>query len=298
MSSRREILIGSLIPELNEKTEIALENGESITLHPLTKTNGKIATKDGFEPDVIILNNDLSDGLPDIFKDCQTPISPSPLLGWYNRRKSHHFDIYNQLAIELAQILDIDPWLISTIHKTCTNVDFKERIGIDYLANHVDEILKELQEKYQKYNIDEQPYCYVKADSGTYGIGVWPVFSAQEVLEINKKERNKMSILKGSVQNTTVIIQEGIKTVDRINGNIAEPMIYMINGEIVGNLFRVNQERNEKISLNAAGASFFDLENLTENEIQLGLEKNKITTIYEMVTKLAALASATENSTI
>ncbi len=295
-SSDREVLIGTLIPEITDKTEIALENSGSLTLHPLTKNNNKIITKGGFEPDLIILNNDLSDGLPEIFANCQTPIAPAPTLGWYNRKKSHHFDIYNKLAQEFAQILDIDPWLISTMHKTCVKVDFKERIGIDCLANHVDEMLKDLTKKYQEYGIDEHPYCFVKADSGTYGIGVWPVFSAQEVLEINKKERNKMNMLKGSVQNTKVIIQEGITTFDRINGNIAEPMIYMVGGEVVGNLFRVNQERDEKISLNAAGANFFDLRNLEENQVQLGLEKSKITAIYAAIARLAALAASIENN--
>jgi glutamate--cysteine ligase len=92
------------------------------------------------------------------------------------------------------------------------------------------------------------------------------------------------------------MVQEGIKTVDRIDDKVAEPMIYMIGGEIAGNLFRVNENRDEKISLNAAGASFFDLEKLSENQLKLGLEKNKIPIIYSLIARLAALASAVENS--
>ena len=53
-----------------------------------------------------------------------------------------------------------------------------------------------VQKKYQEYGVAEDPYCYIKADNGTYGIAVWPVFSGTEVLEINKKERNKMSMLR------------------------------------------------------------------------------------------------------
>ena len=104
-----------------------------------------------------------------------------------------------------------------------------------------------------------------------------------------------MNMLKGSVQNTHVIIQEGIATVDKIDGKIAEPMIYLIAGKVVGDLFRVNESRDEKISLNAAGAVFFDLEKLSQNQLKLGSDKNKISAVYSIIARLAALASAMES---
>ena len=296
LSSKREVIIGTLSAEIIEKTTIDLENGHFVTAHPLQKNGDKITNKEGFEPDLIILNNDLTDGIPEILKNLSSPIIPSENLGWHSRTKSHHFDIYNQLAVELAQIIEIDPWLISSLHAVCQKVNFKEQTGLECLATHVDKIINDLKEKYQQYGISDDPYCYIKADNGTYGIAVWPVFSGAEVLEINKKERNKMNMLKGSVQNTQVMVQEGIKTVDRIDDKVAEPMIYMIGGEIVGNLFRANENRDEKISLNAAGATFFDLEKLSETQLKLGLEKNKIPAIYSLISRLAALASAVENS--
>ncbi|MES2961780.1 MAG: glutamate--cysteine ligase [Pseudomonadota bacterium] len=296
LSAKREVIVGTLSEEILEKTVIDLENGHFTTLHPLQKNGDKISTKEGFTPDLIILNNDLTDGIPEILKNLSVAIIPSPNLGWHARTKSHHFDIYNKLAVELAQIIEIDPWLISSFHASCQKVNFKEQTGMECLAAHVDKIIADLKEKYQQYGISDEPYCYIKADNGTYGIAVWPVSSGEEVLEINKKERNKMNMLKGAVQNTQVMIQEGIKTVDRIDDKIAEPMIYMIGGEVVGNLFRVNENRDEKISLNAAGASFFDLEKLSETQLKLGLEKNKISAIYSVIARLAALASAVENS--
>lgn len=295
IAAKKEVLIGTLIADLSTKTEIDLEDGNFATLHPLVKKSDKISTLDGFEPDVIVLNNDLTDGLPAIFENLATPIVPPASMGWHSRTKSRHFDIYNELAIELAQILEIDPWLISSMHSACSNVNFKEQKGLQCLADSVDEMIANLRQKYQEYGINDEPYCYIKADNGTYGIAVWPVFSGAEVLEINKKERNKMNMLKGSVQTTQALIQEGIKTIDKIDNKIAEPMIYMIDGKVVGNLFRVNEARDEKISLNAAGASFFDLTDLSENQLTLGVEKNKITAIYAVIARLAALASSIEN---
>lgn len=295
IADKKEVVVGALIAELTEKTEIDLEDGSFATLHPLTNKSGKIATLAGFEPDVIVLNNDLTDGVPAILENINIPIVPPTSLGWHSRTKSHHFDIYNQLATELAQVLEIDPWLISSMHSSCHEVNFKEQKGLECLAKYVDEMIENLRKKYQEYGVNEEPYCYIKADNGTYGIAVWPVFSGAEVLEINKKERNKMNMLKGSVQNTQALVQEGIKTIDKIDNKIAEPMIYLINGQVVGNLFRANEARDEKISLNAAGASFFDLTELSENQLTLGLGKNKIAAIYAVIARLAALASSIEN---
>ena len=295
ISDKKEVIIGTLIAELTEKTEIDLEDGSSAILHPLIRKSGKISTFDGFEPDVIVLNNDLTDGIPAILENITIPIVPPTSMGWHIRTKSHHFDIYNELAAELAQILEIDPWLISSMHSSCHDVNFKEQKGLKCLAKYVDEMIANLRKKYQEYGINDEPYCYIKADNGTYGIAVWPVFSGAEVLEINKKERNKMNMLKGSIQTTQALVQEGIRTVDKIDNKTAEPMIYMIDGKIVGNLFRVNNERDEKISLNASGASFFDLTELSEKQLTLGLEKNKIAAIYSVIARLAALASSIEN---
>lgn len=291
-----EVLVGSLNPNLSEKTTLDLENGKFLILQPLKKKEDEILTQDGFKPDLVLLNNDLTNGIPSILHNLKTPIVPSPKIGWHNRAKSRHFTIYNQLSEELAKLVDLDPWLISSLHNSCQNIDFKSREGLESLASQVDELLRNLSRKYQKCGIAEQPYCFIKADNGTYGIAVWPVFSAEEVLQINKKERNKMNMLKGAVQNTKVMIQEGIKTIDKIGGKVAEPMIYMINGRVVGNLFRANVNRTEKTSLNADGANFFDLDDLSENEVQIGGPKNSLIEIYSLISRLAALAAAMENS--
>ena len=293
-SSVSLVVIGSLIEDLHEKTIINLESGKKIELHPLIKNDTKITTDHNIEFDIIVLNNDLTGGIPAMLQNLQMPVVPDLKLGWYQRTKSNHFSIYNNLAQEFSRIIDIDYWLISSLHHQCHDVDFKERVGIECLAKYTDEMLQKLKEKYQQHGIKEEPYCYIKADNGTYGMAVMPVFSSADILEINKKERNKMNMLKESTQNTVVMIQEGIKTIDKINNKVSEPMIYMLAGQVVGNLFRVNQERNQQESLNAAGAEFFDLRALEENQIDLGGNKNEIAAVYSVISRLAALAAAGE----
>jgi len=294
LSVNREVIVGSLSEEITEKITLEIDNLHKLELHPLKKENNKISSIDGFEADLLILNNDLTNGIPEILQDLETPITPTINLGWHNRTKTDHFNIYNKLATELSNLAYIDPWLISALHKSCHEVNFKEQKGLDCLAKHVDTIIGQLREKYQKYGINEEPYVYVKADNGTYGMAIWAVSSGQEILEINKKNRNKMNMLKGSIQNTKVMVQEGIRTIDNIRGITGEPMIYMIDGQIVGNLFRVNDTKTDKTSLNSPGADFFDLKTLENSDITLGANKEKVALVYSVIGRLAALAAACE----
>jgi glutamate--cysteine ligase len=292
-----QVFVATYNSEIIAKTVITLENEGSITLYPLQKISGKLAISDennqNIFADLAILNNDLTNGVPEILSNISTIISPPIAMGWHQRTKSQHFTIYNQIANEIAKILNLDPWLISSMHDHCEDVDFKESVGLECLAKNVEKLLKKITEKYLEHNIKDQPYCYIKADNGTYGMAVWSVSNPQDVLEINKKERNKMNMLKGSTQTTKVMIQEGIITADKINNNPCEPMIYMINGNVAQNLFRTNDSRDDHISLNAMGATFYNLENLPQQNNFIDSENNSII-VYELIAKMASLASAIE----
>jgi hypothetical protein len=95
-----------------------------------------------------------------------------------------------------------------------------------------------------------------------------------------------------------IIVQKyggtSVGTIDKIKNVVAEPMIYLINGEVAGNLFRANDARDENISLNAAGMSFYDLNNLSEDQLLLGSSRENIIKIYSLISRLAALAAARE----
>jgi glutamate--cysteine ligase len=293
-SKLKEVVAASLISQAGAEMMVETDSGENLRLAALVRKEGKIITADGFVPDLVIINNDLTDGLPEILQNLETPIIPSPQLGWFQRKKSHHFDIYRGLATEIATILNIDPWLISALHDSSQKLNFKESEGMDELAGKVENILAQMAKKYQEYGIDEKPFCCVKSDSGTYGMAVWMVDSPQEIIEINKKNRNKMHMIKGGVQNSSVIIQEGIRTIDKVHNIVAEPMIYLLDGQVVGNLFRTNETRDDKTSLNFTGVKFFDLQQLSENEITLGAKKSDLPNIYSLIARLASLASAAE----
>lgn len=283
----------AVMENIEQPRIIEINQQESITINQI-KINqlNKLEVNDK-QVDLAILNNDLTSTLPEILKNTITPIMPSIKLGWYQRSKTHHFNIYNQLANEISEIIEIDPWLISSYHFGVDQLDFKNKNNLDFLAKRVDEILKLIQNKYQQYQINDQPYVFVKADNGTYGMGIWHVNSPDQILQINKKERNKMNVIKGNVINHKVIVQEGIKTIDQINQASCEPLIYLINSQVVANLARVNNHRDNIDNLNSSGASFinFNQENFNNNFTN-PLDQNLL--VYQFIARLACLASSLE----
>lgn len=249
-----QVKIGSLT--LEEKTDFTSANGEIVTEYPLIKNADKIMLMDNFTADVIIMNNDMTAGIPEILQGVSQPIIPPTNMGWFQRHKSTHFAEYHKLAKSFAEKFSIDEWLISALSKQCGMVDFKDKDSLECLAKSVDEIITTAQEKHKQYGIESAPYVYIKADSGTYGMGIMTVSSGAEVLELNKKERNKMQVIKEGARVSEVIIQEGIPTIDKIENAPAEPMVYLIDGVPVGGMYRINDQRDTMGNLNAAGMRF------------------------------------------
>ncbi len=73
---------------------------------------------------------------------------------------------------------------------------FQESTGLDCVAKGIEKVLASVREKYKRYDINEEPYVFIKADSGTCGMGIMTVRSPEEILELNKKNRNKMQVIK------------------------------------------------------------------------------------------------------
>ena len=250
------VRIGSLIPDLVEPTLIELPNGQSLLLEPLRRTPHRLGL-DGFDPCAILLNNDLSAGIPEILKNLHEQFVLPPLhAGWAVRRKSNHFAAYDQVATDFAKAIGIDPWRINPAFSVCRSINFHERQGEECLAANVAAVLDIVREKYKEYEIDETPYVVVKADAGTYGMGVMTVRDADEVIALNRKQRNKMSVGKEGLEVSEVLIQEGVHSFETLNEAVAEPVIYMIDRYVVGGFYRVHTGRGKDENLNAPGMHF------------------------------------------
>ena len=255
------VRVGSLLPEITQATPIQLPDGGTLVLEPLARHGRRLVLEDqgtgaGFDPCVVLLNNDLSGGVPDILKNLEQEVYPPLSAGWHARRKSQHFTAYDRVADEFAKLLGLDPWLINPYFATCNQVNFQERVGEKCLATQVDNVLRKIRVKYAEYGVKHDPFVIVKADAGTYGMGIMTVKDASEITGLNRKQRNKMAVIKEGLQVSDVLIQEGVYTFEHINDAVAEPVVYMVDHYVVGGFYGVHTERGVDENLNAPGMSF------------------------------------------
>ncbi len=249
------VRIGSLLPDITAPTEIELPDGGKLRLEPL-KRNGNRLGVEGFDPCVVLLNNDLSAGVPEILRNLEQPVLPPLHAGWLTRRKSNHFAAYRDAAAEFARLIDIDPWLINPFFEKCGKINFQERKGEECLEGYVSEILDDIRAKYKEYGITQEPFVIVKADAGTYGMGIMTVKDPSEVRDLNRKQRNKMAVGKEGLEVREVLVQEGVYTFESVNDATAEPVVYMIDHFVVGGFYRVHTSRGQDQNLNAPGMQF------------------------------------------
>lgn len=293
-----EVRIGSLLPEITAPTTLDLPDGNKLTLEPLRR-NGTRLGLDGFDPCAILLNNDLSGGVPPMLQGLEDQWVIPPLhAGWHVRRKSKHAECYDRVVRAFASEIGIDPWHINLDYSMCGEINFQQRTGEECLAAEVDALLGRIRAKYAEYGIKEDPYVVVKADAGTYGMGVMTVRDASEVIGLNRRQRNKMAVIKEGMEVHEVIIQEGVPTMETVENGVAEPVVYMMDHYVVGGFYRVHGERGRDENLNAPGMHFKPLAfgascNLPDVGRGPHAEPNRFYA-YGVVARLALLAASVE----
>lgn len=294
-----DIKIGSLLPDYATPTQLDLPSGQKIIIESLVREKDIVKVRD-FVPDVLLLNNDLSDGIPEILQNLSIPLIPPAELGWSQRLKSEHFQYYAEISDEFAKLMDIDPWLISPLFRHCGEIDFMLRDGEECLEKNVRQLFAAIQEKYIQYDIACKPFIIVKADAGTYGMGVMTVRDIEEIKSLNRKQRTSMSKTKSGQPVRRVIVQEGVYTFETWgpDNSVAEPVVYMWGQRVVGGFYRVHKERRVDENLNAPGMHFEPLAfvkpcHQPKNEPEVDDCQNRFYA-YGVIARLSMLAAARE----
>ncbi|EON14436.1 MULTISPECIES: glutamate--cysteine ligase [Pandoraea] len=292
------VRLGSLSDDITEPTTIELPDGQHVVIEPLERSPRRLGLKN-FDPCSILLNNDLSAGIPPILEGLHEQYLLPPLhAGWAVRRKSQHFAAYDDIVKKFAKMIDVDPWMLNPYFAKCEGIDFDERVGEEKLADTVDAVLKKINKKYREYGITEKPFVVIKADAGTYGMGVMMVHDAAEIKNLNRRERTKMSVVKEGLEVHDVIVQEGVYTFERINEAVAEPVVYMIDRYVVGGFYRVHTGRGTDENLNAPGMHFvplaFEHTALPDVHAKPGAAPPNRFYMYGVVARLALLAASVE----
>ena len=297
-----KVRLGSLSEETGATQSIVLDSGRELLLEPLRRDGNRLKLDD-FSPCAILLNNDLSGGRPAILEGLDQPVIPPLGLGWSNRLKSQHFALYREVVEEFAERVDLDPWLIDPLFRNCGQINFMKREGEECLAGNVALLLEEIRDKYKEYGIDREHYVVVKADAGTYGMAVMTAKSADDVRDMNRKQRTRMAALKEGREVTGAIIQEGVYTSETWGPaqSTAEPVVYMIDHYVVGGFYRIHSGKASDENLNSPGMEFQPLAfagscSHPDHSQDPDAEPNRFYA-YGVVARLALLAAAREIST-
>src|SRR5438132_1373875 len=173
--------------------------------------------------------------------------------GWAVRRKTNHFQAYEEVAKKFAKLLGMDSWLINPLFARCGEVNFSDGTGAECLMSNAEALLAKVRRKYKEYGIQEKPFVIVKADAGTYGMGIMTVRDPKDLIDLSRRTRNKMGVIKDGQEVSEVILQEGVPTYERVHDAVAEPVVYMIDRYVVGGFYRVNAERGIDENLNSPG---------------------------------------------
>ena len=295
------VRLGSLSEDIKSPTTLELPEGGTLTLEPPERSaNGRRLGLKNFDPCTILLNNDLSAGIPKILEGLHEQTLLPPLhAGWAVRRKTNHFAAYDEIAKKFGKLIDIDPWMVNPYFAKCGSINFHERTGEENLAQSVDAVLTKIRKKYKEYGIKEAPFVIVKADAGTYGMGIMTVRDASEVKDLNRKQRNKMAVVKEGLEVSDVIVQEGVHSFEQINESVAEPVVYMIDRYVIGGFYRVHAERGVDENLNSPGAHFVPLAFAQQHSLpDLGAKPGTAAPnrfyMYGVVARLALLAASLE----
>ncbi|MCD4779559.1 MAG: glutamate--cysteine ligase [Candidatus Omnitrophica bacterium] len=245
--------------------------------------------------DLIILNNDLTTGIPDVLKESTIPIYPATQAGWHSRLKSYHFNHTEDLIKQFADILDVDPWFFSCLFTSVDQININDAADRQRLKDAADAVMARVQIKYRQHSIQEKPYLFLKADSGTYGMAVLPMEDPKEILTLNRKDRNKLYKGKGSQVVGRYLIQEGVPTIYQADNEVSEVCIYQIENSLIGGFYRTHPVKNQRQNLNSQGMYFKKMCPHVSRFNDCGVSHDiNVFDLYRILARIAAIAAHRE----
>ena len=200
-----DVRIGSLLPEIAAPTVLELANGATLTLEPLRAA----ATASGLD-DRPCAGAAQQRPVCGHSAGAQGPrravVDPALHAGWHKRRKSKHAECYDRVAREFAAAISIDPWRINPEFGVCGQINFQERTG-ECLAAQVNSLLTRIAPSTKEYGVTDEPSWWSRPTPAPRH-GRDDGEGRLEVVGLNRRQRNKMAVVKENLQVPEVIIQE------------------------------------------------------------------------------------------
>jgi len=290
--SEMRVVVGT-IENTSSPFEAKTSTKKSIQIFPTHVENYHLVTNN-FKPEfVLVVDRFAPEDLAKLVNIAQ-PVTPHRRALVHKKNKlSEHMTTYNSLATEFADMVGIDPWLITTPFALETHVNFDERSGVEKVAQATQDLLIVLSEKYHKYTINQSPLIQVRNNSGTYGMGRLLVRSPKELSKLYLKKRKKRTAPKGQSVINDVIVQEDIPAKPLFDKFVGETVIYLIGNEILGGFIKSYETLIPTKSLKKARTQLFQPIKFSSGGSHLKL-KSKVDKnmglLYQSVSRLGALA--------
>ncbi len=276
--------------------ELETATGATVKIYCFKQILEKIQNKQ-INFDFVLLNNDLTGGIPKALKEINIPVFPPMEAGWHARHKSEHFRWTNSLIKEFSEIVGLDPWQFSCLYELVEAVDINTEEDQQRLYQAGVRLFAEIEAKYKEHGIEDKPFIFIKSDSGTYGVGVTPIEKPQQILELNRRKRNDLERSKGGNTVHRFLLQEGVPTIHRIEGSPCEVCIYQIDNNLIGGFYRYHTGKNSRENLNSPGGMGFQklCPRLDKYGLDCGIAHNlNIFDIYRILARIASIAAGME----
>jgi glutamate--cysteine ligase len=289
------VRLGALDPEVKAPCKVRLPDGGELVLEPLVRTKRRLGLKN-FDPCTILLNHDLAAGVPATLRGLHEQYLLPPLhAGWSVRRKSRHFQSYEEVAKKFAKLLGMDGWLITPMAGGSVRCAAGDERSHEALKAAVDALLTKVRRKHKEYGIAEKPFVVVKSDHGSGGVGIVTLRDAADLDEPGRRE----ALFAAGRDTLELMVQEGVATNERINDAVAEPVVCMIDRYVIGGYYRVHAGRRADENLSAPGSAFVPLafaasHQLPRPGVKPGASAPNRFYMYGVLGRLAMLAAAYE----
>ncbi|MBG18167.1 MAG: hypothetical protein CMB77_07445 [Euryarchaeota archaeon] len=208
----------------------------------------------GEQIDLCLLNRDLTDGRV-LRLSAGLEAIPS-VMGWHNRRKSIHQTLLDANVKNFASDFDIDPWLLSPVWSFSGEKCLAQDICLEMMAASIDQILEEVQERYDYYGVRKTPSVFVKNDRGTYGLGILTVTAGAELIGMSKRKLGRLTYGRGGQEVEDFVLQEGIPTCQMMGEAFGESVLYCANGTAQGAFIRLNHKYSDHDNLNTPSSEY------------------------------------------
>ena len=223
---------------------VQLKDGRQILLEPLTR-KGKRVGIGAFDPCAILLNHPMPTGLPSVLGNLYEQVLLPPLHAASSKRNlSQHLLAYDEVAKRFAKALSMDPWFINPSFAVHTEKASSQGypVSASQLATKVETLLKKIKSKYKEHGIKTTAFVTLRPNVDT---------GDTRALRINQAADVEALVASGSIQNypSGLAIQEGLKSIEAINGQLTQATVLMVDRFVVGGFYQLSEPASARATV-------------------------------------------------